>query len=260
MGIRQMSLAGEKFSVKECPPDFAQALSGKTLREVLRVCSNWQLEIGTEWQNIPVAVNSVRDSGKIIIHCPGTGGSLSGRDGKYENLADYCQASGMAFVRTDGPFHGEIFDGPAYGELLAEKCLSLIDYALENAEVIGGKAADETEIYLMGVSAGAQGMAQVCVEFPQIKKVLLLSPAGPLPYDITTQSLARYSGDVITVAAEEDELIQLDVSEHAYRPDGARFIARLGAGHQLDLADLRKITEACLLEGGDLPDDSYMEL
>lgn len=138
------------------------------------------------------------NSGRIIINVPGLGGDIDGYNNKYGALANEMQREGLgSVVRT----HGNSFAG-----YLPDTQVRLaLELAISNAQAICG--SQTPEIYLMGFSAGAGGIAAVAYEYPEVKKILLVAPSFDMPKDEVKTGLQKFKGEVVIVQGEEDDVV-----------------------------------------------------
>lgn len=142
-------------------------------------------------------------NGKIVINYPGVGGDIDGYNGKYATLGDFMQQQIGTVLRTDNPYVA----GFVYENFVQEHLRSIIKYSLENSQELAEKGAEEVELYLMGFSAGASGIAAVAHEFPQVKKILLMAPSGDAGEQAVTEGLGKYEGECYIVIGQNDEIV-----------------------------------------------------
>ncbi len=142
-------------------------------------------------------------NGIIVINYPGFNGDVDGFANKYGKLGNFLQRNLGAAVRTDNPR----FEGVDYSQSVQDHLRAVIDYTLVHSVEISGKSPQETELYLMGNSAGAGAVSAVANEYPQVKKILLIAPAGNAGGDAITHGLGRYKGECSIIVGENDEVV-----------------------------------------------------
>ena len=109
-------------------------------------------------------------SGRIILNYPGYRGAMDGYDSKHKKLAWYMQGEGLgAVVRGKGPGFVD-FDGFTDDIQLRK----MIEYSLENAELICGEP--QPELLFIGTSAGAGAVAAVAADYNKASKDTIKFP------------------------------------------------------------------------------------
>ena len=151
--------------------------------------------------NIPLAIHANRESGCITISYPGAMGDIDGYNAKYRTLANFIQEKVGAVIRLGNHY----FQGFDYSKSIQDDLRAVIGYAIENSKEICG--AKVPVIYLMGFSAGASAIAAVAHEFPQVRKILLISPSCDVGEEDVTKGLAEFTGEVYIVAGENDDVV-----------------------------------------------------
>jgi alpha/beta superfamily hydrolase len=151
--------------------------------------------------SIPLAIHANNESGCITISYPGAMGDIDGYNAKYRTLADFIQEKVGAVIRLGNHYHR----GFDYGKSIQDDLRAVISYAIKNSKEICG--AKVPVIYLMGFSAGASAIAAVAYEFPQVRKILLISPSGDAGEEDVTKGLAEFTGEVYIVAGENDDVV-----------------------------------------------------
>lgn len=141
------------------------------------------------------------ESNAIIINFPGFNGQIDGYNNKYGKLAEFMQENIGAVIRSGNHHYGEI----DYSESIQDDLKTIIDYAIENSKAITGK--EDSDIYLMGFSAGASGVAAVAHAFPQVKKILLMAPSADAGMRAVKEGLRKFKGEVYVIAGEDDEIV-----------------------------------------------------
>lgn len=145
-------------------------------------------------------------NGVIVVSYPGLDADIDGYANKYGNLGNFLQGEVGSVLRTDNPH----YTGFKYQNSLQEHLEAVVDYALEHSVEIAGKAPEETDVYLMGYSAGASGVAAVAHKYPQVGKILLMAPSGDAGQEAITKGLSQYTGECHIVIGENDELVGAD--------------------------------------------------
>lgn len=148
--------------------------------------------------------------GKMIINYPGLNGDIDGFNAKYRTLGDFLSKDQDlgAFVRI-----ANMVD-PArdYAQSVIDDLRAVIRHCLQHSARICGSATPE--LYLMGFSAGAGAVAAVASEFPEIKKILLVAPAGNAEYAQIVRGLATYSGEIFCAVGENDQVVGPDAADY----------------------------------------------
>lgn len=149
-------------------------------------------------------------SGRIIINYPGFRGVIDGYQNKHKKLALYMQGEGLgAVVRGKGPGF-EDFEGFTNDTQLRR----MIDYSLENAEVISG--AKRPEILLIGTSAGGGAVAAIAHNYEAVARILLMAPADNMGSEAITEGLKRFAGEVFIVIGREDDVVGVESGQNFY--------------------------------------------
>lgn len=138
-------------------------------------------------------------SGCIIINYPGFEGSINGYNNKYIYLADFMREKIGAVIRISNNQHS----GLDYKKSVQDDLRVVINYATTNSENICG--AKVPKIYLLGFSAGASAVAAVAHEFPQVQKILLISPSYDAGEDDIFEGLTKFQGEIYILSGENDD-------------------------------------------------------
>lgn len=140
--------------------------------------------------------------GKIIINYPGADGSLDGYNHKYKTLAEYIVAQKLASVVRIPNKH-------TFG-LGWDLCLrKAVDYVIAHSlEICGVK---KPEIFLMGFSAGAGGIAMIAWEYPEVSKILLLEPTLKVGQRLVLDGIRQYCGELCIVVGSGEEALGIEV-------------------------------------------------
>jgi len=157
----------------------------------------------SELWDIPIQYHPT-NTGIILINIPGAGGSIEGYKNKYTNLGNYIQKKSIAsFVRIPN-------EKPQDYELTAR---TIINYCLENSKAICG--TDSSEIWLMGFSAGAGAILLTGWEYPEVKKILAVSPwtGGFEERERLKKNLPEYKNDLFIVIGDKDDVIYDDTMD-----------------------------------------------
>lgn len=148
-------------------------------------------------RELEIAIHPNR-SGVIILNYPGTNGSIDGYNGKHRTLAYYMQAESLgAVVRCSNK--------PDEGEPWEVALRRMLEYALEHAEEISGKK--DPSVYIIGTSAGAGAAAAIAHEYPLVRKLLLMAPAGDAGLTRVTKGLSRFNGEITIVIGQDDKRV-----------------------------------------------------
>ena len=148
-----------------------------------------------------VAIHST-SSEKIIVNYPGYNGDIDGWENKYITLGDYIQERNLSsFVRTSNLDLMYL----NFGQSTRNNLRQVVDYSIENSEEICGSA--DPEMYLMGFSAGAGAIAAIAHEFDQVRKILLMAPAGNAGRKAITKGLQKFTGEVYISVGKNDLVV-----------------------------------------------------
>lgn len=197
-------------------------------------------------------------SPRIIINYPGASRDVDGMRGRFKAIAAELQDKQLAaMVRVNNPFIRN-FDYPS---LLRDNLRFVIDYVLEHAEQICGRC--DPALYLMGHSAGASAIGAVVGEYPQVAKVLLLSPSLDAGKDEIRAGLADYAGLLYVVVGMEDHVVLPAQSRYfmhvADRAEPKKFVALWHCDHDFHGATnddlLRRAPLWAFFDDPDFPDD-----
>lgn len=151
--------------------------------------------------SLEIKIHPHREANAIVINYPGYNGSIDGYSRKYEKIANFIVKNDVAAVVRMG---NEDRLGFLYEESLIDDLRAVIDHILLHAADICATA--NPEIYLMGFSAGAGAIAAVAADYPSVKKILLIAPAGDASNE-NVSNLARFSGEVYVVIGQWDEVV-----------------------------------------------------
>jgi len=194
----------------------------------------------------------------IIINYPGASRDVDGFRGRYKAIAAELQDRQLApTVRVNNPF----IRGVDYPSVLCDNLRFVIDYVLEHAEQICGRS--DPSLYLMGHSAGASAIGAVAGEYPQVVKLLLLSPSLDAGKEEIRRGLADYAGSLHIVVGMEDNVVVPTQSRFfchaAGRADPNRFVALWRCDHDFHGADnddlLRRAPRWAFFGDAEFPDD-----
>ena len=142
-----------------------------------------------------------KSSDVIVVSMPGYSNELDGKRNRQLNLGNFIHEHIGAVVRCDNfPVNNT-----RYELLLLDNIREVIKYALDNAEEICGK--QNPDIYLRGHSAGGSAAAGIAYEFPQIKKVLLISPGGDIGSEAIRKNLSEYQNELYVTGPIYDRYI-----------------------------------------------------
>lgn len=140
-------------------------------------------------------------SGRIIINYPGYLGAMDGYNQKHRKLALYMQGEGLgAVVRGKGPGFPD-FEGFTDDTQLRR----MIDYSLDNAEVISG--AKRPEVLLIGTSAGGGAVAAIARDYETVARILLMAPGSNMGMAQISTGLKEFAGEVFIVIGEQDKSV-----------------------------------------------------
>lgn len=140
----------------------------------------------------------------VVINYPGVLGDIDGYSYKYAKVAHLVAQKIGTALRISGP---EGLDDGEYRPGVVEKLKAVIEYAIWNSHTLADCNQDELEIYLMGFSAGASGVAAVCWNYPEVKKILLIAPGGDAGEEASRTSLAKFSWNVYAIVGQDDEIV-----------------------------------------------------
>ncbi len=159
---------------------------------------------------IPVSAYPT-DSHVIIVNSPGSGELKDGRNDRWMNLARHFQEQNLGSLvtynapRPDGqvqlPWEPYSYKGASWNRLLLESLAHAVEFSLENAKAICGTWAPT--LYLAGFSSGASAVGAAAFQYPEVKRILLLSAydsVGDPFYDGVTQ----FPGDIFLAYGSED--------------------------------------------------------
>jgi len=164
----------------------------KKLSRPLRDMNNLELEIAIHpFQN-----------GKIIVNYPGITGDIDGYNNKYGQMADFMQEKGLGTVIRMG---NQYYEELPYPDSMINNFRFLLDYSSRNGEELSG--LNNPELYLMGFSAGASTVAGVAIEYPLVKKILLMAPSGDAGKNLVESSLSKFEGEVYIAIGDRDEVV-----------------------------------------------------
>jgi len=162
-------------------------------------------------ESFEVFVHPSPHSTAIIINYPGYNGHIDGYNNKYRTLGAHLSKLGVgAFIQMPNT----IWDrGMDYGHTLIDDLLSTCNYAKK----IAGHVCKtlEPNLYLMGFSAGAGGVAGAAYH-SGAKKILLMAPSADAALQDVTKSLSHYSGEVYVVIGKNDDVVGPDAGKRFY--------------------------------------------
>ena len=153
------------------------------------------------------------DSNIIIVVSPGSGELKDGRNDRWMKLARHFQEQQLGSLvtynapRPDGqvqlPWEAYSYKGASWNRLLLESLSHAIEFSLERSREICG--TDTPTLYLAGFSSGASAVGAVAFQYPEVKRILLLSAydsVGDCFYD----GVAQFPGDVYLAYGSEDSI------------------------------------------------------
>ena len=153
------------------------------------------------------------DSHIIIVNSPGSGELKDGRDDRWMKLAKHFQEQQIGSLvtynapRPDGevqlPWEPYSYKGASWNRLLLESLAHAVEFSLERAREICGTASPT--LYLAGFSSGASAVGAAAFQYPEVKRILLLSAydsVGDCFYDGVTQ----FTGDIYMAYGSEDPI------------------------------------------------------
>lgn len=152
--------------------------------------------------------------GRLLIIYPGLNATLEGESRqftrshpfRYRRLAEQLRTAGVAaVVRVANPPCG-YYGG---GQVAVDRLRRAIDYALRHAEALCGNR--RPDLCLMGFSAGAGAAAAVSGEY-QPKQMLLIAPSGDVGPSRIIAGLQHYSGRLVLMVGEQDEVVGRDAA------------------------------------------------
>lgn len=160
-----------------------------------------------EWlPDIEIAIHPAENN-VIIINYPGVLWDINGYADKYLKLAAFIQKNIGTAVRISGP--DDLGNMDLYQRGIQAKLRQTIQYMLENKKDWEQKQ-EEKIIYLVWFSAGASGIAAMAWEFPQVKKILLMAPAGDVWEENVQKWLKEYTWELYTINGEADMVVGPD--------------------------------------------------
>lgn len=143
------------------------------------------------------------DSGVLLVNSPGSGELKDGREGRWRKLARHLQALGLCSMVTYNvprpDFQVQLewepysYRGASWNRILIESAGHAVDWAWRNAEKLGGRAAPE--MYLAGFSSGASAVGAVAWQYPQVRRLLLLSAYDSVGEPFY-EGLSQFAGDI----------------------------------------------------------------
>lgn len=155
--------------------------------------------------NIPITIHPCK-AGVILINSHGLGGSKNGDKSKYKKIASLIQKADIASViRYHCSLFPFAFQNVEMESLLIGNLRAVIRYSLQNAQPLCG--SNEPKLYLAGYSAGASTSAAVASEFPQISKMLLISPSTDINPSTINRGLSNYQGELYITLGDNDYVI-----------------------------------------------------
>ena len=153
------------------------------------------------------------DSHIIIVNSPGSGELKDGRNDRWMKLAKHFQEQQIGSLvtynapRPDGqvqlPWEPYSYKGAGWNRLLLESLAHAVEFSLERAHEICGTASPT--LYLAGFSSGASAVGAAAFQYPEVKRILLLSvydSVGDCFYDGVTQ----FPGDIYLAYGSEDPI------------------------------------------------------
>jgi alpha/beta superfamily hydrolase len=182
--------------------------------------------------NVQLAAHPATCARLVIIY-PGLNATLDGESRhftqahpfRYRRLAERLQAEGGAAVlRLANPPCGYYGDG----QVAVDRLARAIDYALAHARAICGYR--RPELCLLGFSAGAGAVAALAGAY-QPKRLLLVAPSGDVGPRRIVAGLRDYTGQLVLLVGEEDEVVGRDAAclfdeiSPAACPKEIRFVA-----------------------------------
>ncbi|MEM3730935.1 MAG: hypothetical protein QXE74_04080 [Candidatus Bathyarchaeia archaeon] len=154
---------------------------------------------------IPVTVHPSK-TGVVIINSHGLGGSKDGYNGKYVKIAEYLRSLGVgSVVRYHSSLFPFAFQNVDMDTLLVGNFMAVIEYVMEDSLRVCGSR--NPEIYLAGFSAGASTSAAIAYEFPQVKKMLLISPSADINTKMLRKGLSEYRGELYVTVGDNDPVL-----------------------------------------------------
>lgn len=154
---------------------------------------------------IPVTVHR-NNTGVVIINSHGLGGLKDGYNNKYLKIAQLLTGLGVgSVVRYQSSLFPFAFQDVNMTFLLLDNLRAVIEYCLDEAMLLCG--SDIPEIYLAGFSAGASTSAAIAHEYPQVKKMLLISPSADVGTEVLRKGLSNYRGELYITLGDNDYVV-----------------------------------------------------
>ena len=129
------------------------------------------------------------DSRIIIVNSPGSGELKDGRHDRWVKLARHFQERQLAtFVTYNAPrADGKVqlrwepysHKGASWNGLLMESLSHAVEFSLKHAaDLCGGESPS---LFLSGFSSGASAVGAVAFQYPEVRRILLISAYDSVP-------------------------------------------------------------------------------
>lgn len=151
------------------------------------------------------------NTGRIIVHAPGTGESHEGRRGRYRELGQYLADQGIASLVTFKPPLPDAeykypqepysYKDASWNRIYVQSMARIVIQCSQDALAICGSAAPALAV--SGFSSGGSVAGAVASLFPHVDKLLLLSAYDSVA-DLFYQGLKGFHGEIYAVTGEND--------------------------------------------------------
>ncbi len=171
-----------------------------TLERTVKVEEANLIKIG-----IPVTVHPSR-IGVVIINSHGLGGSKDGYNDKYVRIAEHLRNLEVgSVIRYQSSLFPFAFQNVEMNVLSEGNLRAVIEYAIRDAYRVCGSY--NPEICLAGFSAGASISAAVAHAYPQVTKMLLISPSADVEPRVLKRALSKYLGELYITSGDNDYVV-----------------------------------------------------
>ncbi len=155
---------------------------------------------------LPIIIHSSKAGPVIIINYPGYNGDIDGYNMKYAVMATRMSEQIGTVIRIGNHHHSNT----NYQETVQDDLRAIVTHALENAKEICGH--ENPHIYITAFSAGASAAAAIAHEFPQVTKLLLISPSFDAGESAIRSGLEKYTGEIHILAGANDDVVGPEVA------------------------------------------------
>lgn len=146
--------------------------------------------------NLEINIHQINKS-NITIFCPGSNETIDGHNNKYGRLADFMQRKDLCnIVRTSNFIKNKENNSNAWLDNLSYS----IDYVFDYFSYY--YSPKKINMNLIGFFSGASAVSMIANKYPNIKKILLISPDLFFPKKTIKKNLTKFKEEIYIVSSK----------------------------------------------------------